>query len=113
VSSSRNRILLDIIATDKTFEQFVFRGQTIWNGKCIHCNRNLMLCEDGKPISKATIEHIVPLTHGGGDDIKNLAIACESCNNLKGRTLDIKKRGHPQLEKVIASLQEKRIKRWK
>lgn len=113
VASRTQRIILDIIATDKTFDLTTFRSENVWVGKCIQCNRNLIINEHGKPISKATIEHIIPITHGGTDDIQNLAIACAGCNNLKGRTLDIKKRGHPQLEKVIASLQEKRNKRWR
>jgi 5-methylcytosine-specific restriction endonuclease McrA len=28
-------------------------------------------------------EHIVPVSKGGTDDIENLALACQRCNNLK------------------------------
>lgn len=34
-----------------------------------------------------TIEHIVPLAHGGTDDLCNLALACFGCNNVRGDDL--------------------------
>jgi len=30
------------------------------------------------------IEHIVSVKHGGGDEIENLALACQHCNQHKG-----------------------------
>lgn len=35
-----------------------------------------------------TIEHIVPLSHGGSYDLCNLALACFGCNNQRGNTLE-------------------------
>ena len=34
-----------------------------------------------------TIEHIVPLSHGGSYDLYNLALACFGCNNTRGSDL--------------------------
>jgi len=104
--------ILEIIATDNTFKLSEYRGKKVWLGKCIHCNKKLYIDIEGFPISQASIEHIIPKSHGGSNELENLAIACKSCNNFKGRTLDNKKRGHPVLEKVISSLQEKRMTRW-
>jgi 5-methylcytosine-specific restriction endonuclease McrA len=103
---------LRIIKSDNTYELTTYRGQSVWVGKCIHCNKKSYIKEDGSFISKLTIEHIIPKYHGGTDDLENIAIACASCNSHKGRTLDFKKRGHPELEKMIKSLQEKRKARW-
>lgn len=46
-------------------------------GACVYCRSKQALC----------IDHMVPVTLGGTDDIDNLAIACKSCNSGKaGRT---------------------------
>lgn len=113
MKSNTKEIILSIIETDKTFNESVYRNQDVWIGKCIQCNRKLVIAKNGQPISEASIEHIIPKNHDGTDEIKNLAISCKNCNNLKGRTVDNKRRGHPKLQKVIASLQEKRRKRWR
>ena len=105
--------LLDIIAQDNTFELSEYRDKIVWVGKCIQCNRKLYITQEGNAISEATIEHIIPRCHGGSNEINNLAIACKGCNNYKGRTVDVQNRGHPKLEKTIASLQEKKQKRYR
>jgi 5-methylcytosine-specific restriction endonuclease McrA len=33
---------------------------------------------------KLTIDHIVPLTRGGSNDLDNLQILCRNCNSRKG-----------------------------
>lgn len=33
------------------------------------------------------VEHIVPVSEGGGDDESNLALSCRSCNLFKGASL--------------------------
>ena len=47
------------------------------NNKCGIC---------GKPVAykKATIDHILPKSKGGGNGIMNLQIAHWKCNNAKG-----------------------------
>lgn len=48
-------------------------------GRCEMC---------GKPLSiyEFTIDHIMPISHGGTNDINNLACTCKACNTLKGHT---------------------------
>lgn len=56
-----------------------FKKQMVYsncNGKCKICGKQLSF-------KRSTIDHIVPLYHGGTDDLKNLQIACKSCNKLK------------------------------
>ena len=31
-----------------------------------------------------TLDHIVPMSAGGGHELSNLTLACEACNNLRG-----------------------------
>jgi 5-methylcytosine-specific restriction endonuclease McrA len=35
-----------------------------------------------------TLEHIVPLSHGGTHDLSNLALACFECNNARASDLE-------------------------
>jgi HNH endonuclease len=35
-------------------------------------------------LSKFQIDHIIPLKHGGSDEIENLCLACLKCNGYKG-----------------------------
>jgi 5-methylcytosine-specific restriction endonuclease McrA len=107
MASARTRRLLRLAAsTDRTFRPAVIDGRQALAGKCIHCNRAIVVALDGSP-SSATVEHIVPQTHGGTDDADNLALACAGCNSAKGRHLDHRRRGDPTLERVIATLRER------
>jgi 5-methylcytosine-specific restriction endonuclease McrA len=106
-------VVLRIVATDRTFERAEWRGREIWVGKCIHCGSHLHVGLDGRPISRATIEHIVPKHHGGTDEIENLALACARCNHAKGSRLDGLPLTDPRLASVIATLQERRTRRWR
>lgn len=46
---------------------------------------NFMCCWCGtKEKSKLTIDHIIPTSKGGSDEIGNLQILCRSCNSKKG-----------------------------
>lgn len=105
--------LLWVAATDSTFERMTSRDGEVLSGKCIHCRKRLLLSLDGQPLSRATLEHIIPRTHGGTNRAENLAIACSSCNAHKGRTLDCRALSDPDLQRVIATLQERRRERWR
>lgn len=105
------RLLLWCAATDRTFVRASAQGREVLVGKCIHCNRKQMITLEGEALTRATIEHIVPRTHGGGDTRENLAIACASCNIGKGHRLDLRRWDDPTLQRVIATLQERRRER--
>ncbi|MGB5223116.1 MAG: HNH endonuclease [Polyangiales bacterium] len=107
-SRRKQRRLLEVAATDRTFEPKQIDGEQVLEGKCIHCQRKLALRADGTPINGATLEHIVPKNHGGTDDLENLAIACARCNSEKGLRHDHKRPDDPKLREVIERLQERR-----
>jgi len=58
----------------KTVRQQVWRKT---NKRCAYCGINLKY-ED------MTVDHLVPVMHGGTNDFDNLLAACRSCNHRKG-----------------------------
>ena len=104
--SQRHRdLLLMCAAQDRTF---AYSDRSGWLGKCIHCRRKVGLEADGRPFGGTTLEHIVPRTHGGTDELENLSIACSRCNGQKGRKVDVLAWGDPKLSEMIARLVERR-----
>jgi 5-methylcytosine-specific restriction endonuclease McrA len=108
----RQRILA-IVATDRTFAPTEWRGVPAWAGKCLHCNAHLLIGLDGEPISRATIEHIVPRTHGGTDELTNLGLACARCNLQKGHRHDVRGKHDARAREVVERLLERRRERWR
>jgi 5-methylcytosine-specific restriction endonuclease McrA len=102
-----------IMATDSTFEPVEPGPRAEWAGKCLHCRSWLRVAADGEPISEATIEHIQPQSHGGTDDIENLALACARCNRGKGVRHDTRRKGDPVLAALVEKLRAERMKRWR
>lgn len=109
----KQRILLQIAQTDRTFEHKELDGAPVLVGKCIHCQRKLILAADGTPMNGATLEHIVPKHHGGTDELENLAIACARCNSEKGLRHDHKRADDPKLREIIERLRARRLERSK
>jgi 5-methylcytosine-specific restriction endonuclease McrA len=112
VAALRERLVLAIVATDATFEKQELRGEPHWVGKCIHCNARLVVSTKGETFG-ATIEHIVPRTHGGTDALENVALACARCNSQKGVRIDPRRRSDPKLVAVIEILKTRRQERWR
>ena len=56
------------------------------NGKCYICGRQMVLNDDTEKLNEleATIDHVVPLSKGGTNDISNCAVCCSRCNRIKG-----------------------------
>ena len=109
----KRRTILAIVATDRTFRVRAVRGGEAWVGKCLHCNSRLVVGLDGEPLSSATIEHVVPRNHGGGDELENLALACDACNRQKGYRHDNKHPDEPRAREVIEALRARRLERWR
>lgn len=112
-ASRARRLLLWCAATDSSFERADVAGETVLTGKCIHCGARHVIALDGRPRTRASVEHIVPRTHGGTDELANLAIACERCNFAKGVRLDPRRLDDPTLQRVVATLQTRRAARMR
>lgn len=65
-----------------------------WGDACVYC---------GDPFAPLEIEHIVPKARGGSDDICNLTVSCQPCNNAK-LTKTATEFGHPEIEEKRTGL---------
>lgn len=113
MSEAYRRKVLEIVATDRTFERVDHKGSEAWMGKCLHCNAHLFIALSGEPISRATIEHILPKTAGGSEDLDNLGLACARCNHEKGIRHDRRTRKSERSADLVEKLLSKRRTRWR
>lgn len=51
--------------------------------KCVYCGITMKLNGGGNDIF--TIDHVIPLSMGGTNEIKNLCVCCRECNYSKGK----------------------------
>jgi hypothetical protein len=56
-----------------------------------------------------SLDHVVPVSGGGGDDLNNLALCCQGCNNKKYN----KVAGQDPLTREVAALFNPRLQRWR
>ena len=64
-------------------------------------------CDEPIKRGDATFDHIEPLSKEGGHKLSNIAIACSTCNSLKGSSLrELMEHGHSL---HFAKLREKRL----
>lgn len=55
-----------------------------------------------KNTPKATIEHLIPQSMGGGHHIENLRIACDDCNSGHKNPLDVGHLTFGKIEEIVA-----------
>jgi 5-methylcytosine-specific restriction endonuclease McrA len=54
-------------------------------GRCNYCRQPMTRPDPSRPHpSEATLDHIVPLSAGGSNGVRNLVLACRACNERKG-----------------------------
>jgi 5-methylcytosine-specific restriction endonuclease McrA len=107
---THNRLIVAVARTDSTFR---LAGDE-WIGRCLICNGTLRF--DARSGGGATIEHIVPRSHGGTDDLLNLGLTHASCNYEKGVHWDEprRRRGRRQeYEQLLTRLLTTRRARWR
>jgi 5-methylcytosine-specific restriction endonuclease McrA len=110
VSQSHADLMRRVAETDATFAQH----GSLWAGRCLICGGPV--CFDGRTGDGATIEHILPRSLDGTNDLKNLGIAHMRCNNEKGRRWDPRRRHHMLQDRYAALLQRllaERKRRWR
>jgi 5-methylcytosine-specific restriction endonuclease McrA len=107
---SRAALLNQIAQTDATF----WRDGEDWIGKCLICGGPLRF--SARSGEGATVEHILPRSLGGTNDLRNLGVAHPHCNGEKGRRWDPKgrHRSHPErYSALLGRLRAERERRWR
>ena len=110
MSQSHADLMARIAETDVTF----VRQDTLWAGRCLICGGPV--CFDRRTGEGATIEHILPRSLGGTNDLKNLGIAHMRCNSEKGRHWDPRRRHRARPDQYAALVQRllaEREQRWR
>lgn len=94
---------MDIIAScNQRIAQFVSgRGDGVWSGmmqldpvpeslryKVLKRDRKCLLCGNGPDDAPLEVDHIVPRSKGGSNDITNLQVLCRPCNQGKSNQDD-------------------------
>lgn len=103
-------LIIRIAESDITFSQ----RDGDWIGKCLICNGPLRF--DVETATGVTIEHIVPRSGGGSDDLRNLGLTHLRCNAEKGVHWDEPKRrrGRQQeYDALLTRLLTTRRARWR
>ena len=98
-----------------------------WTTRCLHCRTRLRVAADGEALGGSSLEHVVPqawfglraaaalTAHVGDDrdDARNLAVACRTCNQDKGKGPDARGRNDERAYAVVETLLAKRLARWR
>ena len=99
MSQSHADLMRHVAETNSTF---ILRGR-FWAGRCLICGGPL--CFEERTGDGATLEHILPRSLGGTNDLRNLGIAHMRCNSEKGRHWDPRRRHQAQQDRYVALLQ--------
>ncbi len=69
----------------RALKQNAFGSHTFseWEKLKAQCNWTCLSCKQREPIIKLTEDHIIPLSRGGSDSIKNIQPLCKGCNCRK------------------------------
>ena len=103
---NRSELVLKLVATDRLASS----ASGGWSVPCIHCGSKAFVSNAGE--TSLTLEHITPQVHGGDDSLQNLALACASCNQEKGRRHDWKRKDDPRRLEIESRLRGRRLARW-
>lgn len=118
------RLFLRALQTDSQAEALPDGG---YRTRCLHCRARLEFKPDGEPRGAGSLEHVIPQAwfdkraaaalcgRVGNDpnDARNLALACATCNQSKGKGPDAKGPQDARAFEVVSALLERRLERWR
>ena len=107
---SHAELTIRIAATNSTFA----RREGMWVGRCLICGGSV--CFDAFTGEGAAIEHILPRSLRGTNDLSNLGIAHWRSKGKKGRCWDPRRRHRAPPDRYFVLLQrlrDERQRRWR
>jgi len=63
--------------------------KSLWEEKLEELNYECQICGKELTVKEITIDHIIPLSKGGGNNIENLQPLCRSCNCSKNNKIAV------------------------
>lgn len=88
VNSTRGKVSIREMFTPREKKVILTKS----DGKCCHCGKELK-------IKDTTVEHVIPLSKGGSNNITNLIALCEECNKEKSNKIVSPKYKYKYLKK--------------
>ena len=70
------------------------RMRVVYGDICLSCHRVMRFGEEGDG-PYATLDHVIPLSLGGGDEEDNFQLLCNECNVRKGNKYESRVDGGP------------------
>jgi Protein of unknown function (DUF1524) len=127
MSALLRRLLLEAALSNQQTQS----SESGFRTRCLHCRTWLGINRSGVAIGAVTLEHIVPQAWFNkpraldqlfasapqwrpteANDVTNLALACERCNQAKGRSHD-RFPFNEKSQQVIFNLMNKRMQLWR
>ena len=85
----RRRTRRQQLRVNNKFKKSILKDKLI--DICCYCNKAFL-------VENLTVEHVVPLSWGGTNDISNIDLACAPCNQQRGRESWLMKRDVMKLQ---------------
>lgn len=87
---------LSYVYQNELIRQFRELKRLFQKNKCFYCQRE-MVDASAKGRCRCTAEHLVPVSHGGKNEVDNIVAACWGCNSTRatGDWLEFLKTRHP------------------
>jgi hypothetical protein len=118
------RLFLRALESDAQAEHLLDGG---YRTRCLHCRARLEFKADGEPRGAGSLEHVIPQAWFGKraaatlcskvendpNHARNLALACATCNQSKGKGPDAKGPQDARALEVVSTLLERRLGRWR
>lgn len=71
------------------------------NFTCAHCKRDLRNIQPGEGI-RIELDHIIPVSKGGGNNASNLVTSCSKCNASRGdKDLEVLHPLHSEQQRIL------------
>ena len=76
--------LPSVIVINRVIKYALLGSRATRRNVCLRDDNICQYCETRHPYSELTIDHVIPKSQGGSNDLTNLVACCKRCNQKKG-----------------------------